>query len=158
MFGEPEGVSRSTSARLQVAPGGIFLWGSTAPAYVWGYTHYKWKLDNGPWSEELSLTTSPFINLTNLSTGPHTVYVTGKNDAGYYQDDVFVYPPTASIPAHVSSSRTWIVNTNSSRLVINEVLASNRSAVEHEGSYPDLVELYNDSNEPGRLIGHGSDR
>src|SRR5258706_13764185 len=143
VFGEPPTSTTSRSATLTVAPGGTFNWGSVVPPYEWGYTHYKWKLDNGPWSAEISITASPTIALRNLSNGPHTVYVIGKNDAppGYYQDDPFVYPATAGISAHATASRTWTVNPNISKVVLNEILARNTTAVAVGSKYPDLVEL-----------------
>ncbi|MDB6031640.1 MAG: hypothetical protein JWM16_1978 [Verrucomicrobiales bacterium] len=143
VYGEPIGTTASTSATLNLFPGGTFNWGTSVPAYAWGYTHYKWKLDNGAWSAETSITAAPAINLSGLANGPHTVYVTGKNDAGYYQDDTFVYPTNSVIPAHVTASHTWTVNTSYAKLVLNEILARNDSSVVNGGSYPDVVELYN---------------
>jgi len=144
--GVPADTTISTSLNLKVGPGGTFNWGSNPPVppYEWGYTHYKWKLDNGAWSAEISTTTSPTITLNNLSNGPHTIYVSGKNDAppGYYQDDTFVYPATAGIPAHLTS-RSWTVNTNLARVVINEVLAANSTTLTNGWTTPDLIELYN---------------
>ena len=73
------------------------------------------KLDNGPWSSEIVVsnpppfTNLPTISLSNLPNGPHTVYVVGRNDVGYYQDDPFVYPATAGISGHATASRTWVV-------------------------------------------------
>src|SRR5205823_736502 len=84
--GEPDGVTISTSATLSVGPGGTFDWGTTTPQR-WGWTAFKWKLDEGNWSAEIPITNnSPFTNpptitLSGLSNGPHTVYVVGKNDA-----------------------------------------------------------------------------
>ena len=153
IFGEPASTTPSTSATLTVAPGGAFYWGSVVPPYDWGYTHYKWKLDNGSWSAAIAISNSPTIHLTNLANGSHTVYVTGQNDAGYYQDDTFAYPTTAGIPAHVTASRTWTVNTYASPLRLNEILAANRGAVVHAHSTPDVIELYNDSDATVDLSG-----
>lgn len=144
IYGEPVGTNASAGATLTVAPGGTFNWGTVVPPYLWGYTQYKWKLDNGAWSAETPITTQPTISLNGLANGPHTVYVTGKNDAGYYQDDPFVYPTNAGIAAHVTVSRTWTVNTSYSHVRLNEVLAKNVAAVPHGSSFPDLIELYND--------------
>src|SRR5207249_3498895 len=44
--GEPVGTTPSNSATLLVGPGGTFNWGTNA-AQPWGWTAYKWKLDNG---------------------------------------------------------------------------------------------------------------
>ncbi len=147
LYGEPRGTTTVNTATLTVAPGGTFNWGTNA--YPWGYTQYKWKLDNGPWSAPLPITTQPIITLSNLSNGAHTVYVSGRNDAGYYQDDPFVYPTNGIIPAHVSASRTWVVDTTlEPRVVINEILARNVAAVAVDGKYPDLIELYNAGTAP----------
>ena len=91
-----------------------------------GITHYKYRLNNGPWSEEQSVDMP--IELTNLLNGQnYTVYVVGRNSAGLWQSQ---HSPTAS--------RTWTIDTSYSRLVINEVLAHTH------GADPDLIELYYD--------------
>ncbi len=158
--GEPVGTTTSTSATLTLNPGGTFNWGTTTPQ-PWGWTAYKWKLDNGPWSAEIPVANnSPFtnpatINLTGLANGSHTVFVSGKNDAGYYQDDTFVYPATAGIPARVTASRTWTVGAPPSRLILNEILAKNNTSLTNSGTTPDLVELWNDSPSATDLSGMG---
>jgi hypothetical protein len=169
--GAPIGTNTSTSATLTVGPGGIFDFGTNAPQpFAW--TAFKWKLDNGPWSAIIPITnTAPFTNLptislNNLSNGPHTVYVSGRNDVGYFQDDTFVYPtnalallapnatPTAFLPnrGQPTASRTWFVNTNFTRLVINEVLARNTTVL-LDGKYSDYVELHNAGTTPVDLGG-----
>jgi len=97
-----------------------------------GITHYKYSLNdaNGPWSAERSVDVP--ILLLGLDNGQsYTVYVLGKNSAGVWQD-----LPTAS--------HTWTVDVSYRRLVINEVLARNVQTLDHEGTLPDLVELYYD--------------
>ena len=112
--GEPATRTTNTSATLNVGPAGTFNWGTNA-AQRWAWMAFKWKLDNGPWSAEVTVTNnSPFtsppaIQLTGLTNGTHTVYVVGKNDAGYYQDDTFVYPTNAGVAATVTASRSWTV-------------------------------------------------
>ncbi len=159
--GEPIGTNTSTSATLTVGPGGIFDFGTNAPQpFAW--IAFKWKLDNGPWSAIILITnTAPFTNLptivlSNLSNGPHTVYVSGRNDLGYFQDDLFVYPTNATVSlapnatpvtlapnrGQPTASRTWFVNTNFTRLVINEILARNTTVL-LDGKYSDYVELHN---------------
>jgi len=97
-----------------------------------GITHYRYRLNDEPWSDEYPVHIP--IQLTNLRNGQsYTVYVIGKNSAGVWQSE---NDPTAS--------RTWTVDTSYSKLLINEVLAINISSVEHEGTYPDLIELYYD--------------
>ncbi len=116
--GEPASPTLSSNATLTVGPVGTFTWGTNA-AQRWGWTAFKWKLDNGPWSAEIVVsnpppfTNLPSITLSNLANGPHTVYVSGRNDVGYYQDDPFVYPATAGIFAHVTASKTWVVGNGS---------------------------------------------
>ena len=155
VWGEPNGATPLTTATLRVGPGGTFNWGSAVPPYEWGYTQYRWKLDNGPWSAETSVTTSPVISLSGLSDGPHTVYVSGRNDAGHYQDDVFVYPLTAGQPGRATASRTWMVNGLKSAVRISEVLARNDSAVPVGTKFPDLLELHNPGSNAVSLAGLG---
>src|SRR5205814_4377474 len=100
-------------------------------------------------------TNPPALTLSNLGGGPHTVYVAGKNDAGYYQDDTFVYPPTAGVSAHVTASRPWVVNTMKSIVRLNEILARNDAAVSVAGKFPDLLELYNPGSAAVSLAGVG---
>jgi len=122
--GEPSKVTYHTSAKLTVGGPGI--------------THYKYSLNdpNEPYSEELPIDVP--IELTDLLDGQsYTVYVLGMNSAGGWQ----------STPA---ASRTWTIDTSYWRLVISEVLAAN-TTVEHEGTLPDLIELYYDGPAPIQL-------
>jgi len=121
--GEPDAVTYRTDAVLTVGGPGI--------------THYKYRLNNEPWSEELPVDTP--IVLNNLINGQtYTVYAVGKNSAGLWQSED---EPTAS--------RTWTIDTSYSKLVINEVLAVNTATIERDGSFPDMIELYYDG--PGSL-------
>jgi hypothetical protein len=104
---------------------------------------YKYRINDGPWSAEVLRPDAdlagdpkplPPIRLVNLQNGQsYTVYVVAKDSAGVWQDQ---NQPTAA--------RTWTVDTSHRRLVINEVLAANQSVLEHQGSFPDLVELFYD--------------
>lgn len=51
-----------------------------------GYSTYKWRLDSNAWSAEIPIT-SPII-LTDLAPGEHRLEVVGKNDAGFFQNDL----------------------------------------------------------------------
>ena len=93
--GEPEGVTSQNSATLTVGGPGIYS--------------YRWKLNEGPWSRELSLVNdlritpemfndAESIELENLEDGDYTVYVVGKNSAGRWQS---IAAPTVS--------KTWTV-------------------------------------------------
>ncbi len=145
--GEPIGATPSTTATLTV---GVNRTGSGIPTAGFpngsGFTHYKWRLDGGAWSAETSIATR--ITLNGLSAGQHFVEVTGKNDAGYYQDD-----PAFGASAVVTTSRTWTVNPAASPLRLTEVLAANSGALIHNGTTPDAIEIYNDSGSAFDLAG-----
>jgi len=81
--GEPPTFTTNTSATLNIAGPGIYS--------------YRWKLNNGPWSAEFSLTNDFLITatlfsnavpitLSGLADGTYTVSVIGKNSAGFWQD------------------------------------------------------------------------
>ncbi|NQU20500.1 MAG: lamin tail domain-containing protein, partial [Candidatus Nealsonbacteria bacterium] len=72
------------------------------------------------------------IELTSLADGDYTVDVLAMNSAETWQPD-----------SDAISSKTWTVNTALVQLQINEVLAVNTAAVEHEGTWPDMIELVN---------------
>jgi len=127
VFVEPGEVTWRTSASLTVSGPGI--------------THYRYSINdpNGSWSEERPVETP--IELTGLANGgSYRIFVVGKNSAGVWQ----------TVP---NASRPWRVDTSHGRLVINELLASNVSAEERGGAYPDLVELYYDGPHPLDLSG-----
>jgi hypothetical protein len=103
--GEPSNTTTQRNATLVVAPHKTI---SGPSAAGWpngsGYTHYKWRLDTNAWSAETPISVP--ISLANLADGPHSVQVSGKNDAGYYQDDPALGPLAA-----VSTSKIWNVLT-----------------------------------------------
>ncbi|MCX5644427.1 MAG: lamin tail domain-containing protein [Phycisphaerae bacterium] len=135
--GEPRDLTSRTTATLVV---GVNCTGGGIPTAGFplgsGFTHYRWRLDGATWSAETPIATP--IKLTGLAAGSHHVEVIGKNDAGEYQND-----PALGADAVVTVSRTWTVDPSYLRLVINEVLAVNRSE-QHEGTFPGMVELYYD--------------
>ncbi len=93
-------------------------------------THYKWRLDGGQWSPA-EQTVDTALALNSLTQGEHTLEVIGKNYADVWQDQAD------------ATVRTWTVDTSWHVLRINEVLAANTS-IDHEGTYPDMIELYYD--------------
>ncbi len=129
LSGEPFPMTWRTQATLTVGGPDIYA--------------YKYRVNGGPWSAPVFRPGGgsaadpqplPAIELTNLQNGQsYTVQVIGMNSAGVWQSE---NNPTAS--------RTWVVDTSDRYLVINEVLAANASAVEHEGTFPDMIELYYD--------------
>lgn len=101
LSGAPAGATTNTGASLTV--GGNWS-GSGIPAAGFpagsGFTHYRWRLDALPWSAETPITTP--ILLAGLADGAHRVEVSGRNDAGFYQDD----PQLGTNPV---ASATWLV-------------------------------------------------
>jgi hypothetical protein len=145
--GEPEGVVATNAATLVI---GSLMKDASIPSAGFpngsGFTHYKWKLDSGAWSDETPIATR--LLLTDLPNGPHFVTVIGKNDAGFYQND-----SQFGVEAVETVSKTWTVNTNAFAIRINEVLGKNTSAVPVGGAYPDLIELQNYGDAPLSLAG-----
>jgi len=101
--GEPKGTTTETSATLIV---GVNRRGPDIPEIGWpdgaGYTHYKWRLDGGRWSDETPIQRP--ISLSALTEGPHSVEVIGKRDSGLYQND-----PSLGADAIITRSRAWTV-------------------------------------------------
>lgn len=109
LSGMPVGTTTNTSATLNVAGPGIWA--------------YKWRLNGGAWSSEVSLvpqsvwngqpftanmfSNRPAIGLTNLANGSHTVEVIGRNSAGAWQDE------------STAVSASWTVRTSAPLLIDN---------------------------------------
>ncbi|HON07174.1 MAG TPA: lamin tail domain-containing protein, partial [Verrucomicrobiota bacterium] len=55
--------------------------------------------------------------------------------------------------ASITRTHTWVVKSSLPPVKINEVLASNQKTLVVNGKTPDLVELYNESDEPFDLVG-----
>ena len=85
LTGEPASPTNNNDVTLNAA----FLYGSGTNAA--GYTHYKYRVNNGAWSAETPTTTP--ITLNNLADGTYTVYAVGRNDTGAWQSEA---APTAS--------------------------------------------------------------
>lgn len=103
LTGLPTGETSETNALLHVS---ILRAGSGIHTDGWpdgaGYTHYKWRLDEGPWSAETPVQDP--ITLVDLPDGDHFVEVVGKNDAGWYRDD-----PLFGDEARTLRSGIWTV-------------------------------------------------
>ena len=74
------------------------------------------------------------ITLDNLPDGEYSVFVRGMNKAsdGTWQYDL-----------NETRSKTWTVKQDSLKIRINEVLASNAGSYNHEGTFPDYIEILN---------------
>ncbi len=103
-------------------------------------THYRYRLNNGTFGPETPVATP--ISLSSLANGTYTVYVIGRNASGVYQDQS---SPTIS--------KTWTVIGSLANVVINEVLARNDSLLNHNGTFPDVIELFNQRNTAVDLSG-----
>ena len=122
VVGAPISPTPLTNALLMFGPNGGF--GSFA---AYGYTHYQAAVDGGAYGAVTPISTS--LNLGGLSTGPHTVSILGKNDAGIWQ----------TAPTSVS----WTVNPAAITVRINEILANNVNAYPVGTTRPDMIELHN---------------
>jgi len=112
-----------------------------------GIVAYRYRLmDNGTWSGDWSgvfdIADNPEIILADLADGhTYTLHVIGRDSAGTWQD-----PADAAV-------RTWSIDTSCRRLIINEVLAVNKTAVPYNGGFPDVIELFYDGPGPIDLGG-----
>ncbi len=136
--GEPPARTNLPNATLRVAGPGMW--------------NYRWRINGGDWSDELPIgngfdppnatVRSADIEFRDLDDGIYFVEVEGQTFAGDWQTE-----PTGS--------KTWTVNRAlPASVVINEVLAVNDSAFEHEGTFPDVIELYNPGTADYDLGGH----
>lgn len=144
--GKPEAVSASGSVRLVLGPWhsdfGVLCPGFPAGS---GFTHYRWRLDGGTWSEEMPIGAA--LSLTGLAEGQHRLELTGKRDSGLYQDARELGPEGKTTQIR------WTVDTTSRRVLLNEILADNQGAVTFDDSSPDLIELRNAGAMPVDLSG-----
>ena len=100
-----------------------------------GYTHYKWRLDDGGWSAETPINIP--ILLTGLANGAHHVEVAGKRDSGFTRTHRNCAGQRRNTLPHLDGEYRH------AGLRLNEVLARNRFILVTNGESPDLVELFN---------------
>ncbi len=102
---------------------------------------YRFKLNNGSYGVETAVGTA--ISLAGLANGStNTVYVIGKSGAGVWQS---TNEPTVSA--------TWVADSSTPTVRLNEVLAQNVSALNHAGTFPDAIELFNEGPSPVNISG-----
>jgi hypothetical protein len=130
-----------SGARISGAvPAVTFLTSATFDIGGPGIVSYKYRLNGGAWSDERPVAT--LVACGGLTSGDYTLEVIGLDAAGVWQSE--------AAPA----VRTWTVDTAMPPHVrINEVLASNLTAVNHGGTLPDIIELYNDGQGTADLSG-----
>ncbi|MBI4664218.1 MAG: lamin tail domain-containing protein [Verrucomicrobia bacterium] len=104
--------------------------GATLAVGGFEITHYRYSLNSGPYGLETPV--GSVIQVAGLANGTNTIAVIGRNAAGAWQ-----VQSNATV-------LTWIVNTSWPLVRINEVLAWNVAAVNRNGSFPDVIELYNE--------------
>lgn len=125
--GEPRSPTPLTTATLTVAGADV--------------TQYRFSLNGGPFSDTNSVATP--IVLSNLPHGSSNfvrVIAAGTNGAW----------PSVS---NATLSRSWVVNTSWPAVRINEVLARNVAALNHNGTFPDAIELFNEGSATADLSG-----
>ncbi|MEE8450427.1 MAG: lamin tail domain-containing protein, partial [Thermoguttaceae bacterium] len=145
-FGQGKGAMVPTGLSISGEPSGTAATDVTLTVDTSGrpynptFLYYKYRLNDGAFSAERSIDQP--IELADLPDGDYTVYVIGKNSIGLWQDE-----------AEATASKTWTVDPDLWRVRINEVLANNVAAFNHEGTYPDLIELVNDGGQEVDLSG-----
>lgn len=118
-----------------------------------GFTHYRWRLDGGEWSQEYSSHTP--IEINDLQDGPHYVEVIGKSDVGFYQNDPELWGPLC-----ITRSATWTVDSQYDPLSevtvrINEI-STDDGVIDVSGrKIHSRVELFNFGTAPADLSGMG---
>ena len=91
---------------------------------------YRASINGAAFGAETPATTP--ITLTGLANGIHSVAAIGRHANGTWQAE------------SNATFRTWIVNTAWPGVRLNEILAQNDGAVNHSGTFPDLIELFNE--------------
>ena len=91
---------------------------------------YQYSINGGLLSVETSVGTP--INLSLLPNGTNTLLVVGKGANGVWQS------------VANATTMTWAINTAIPAVRLNEVLAQNNSALNHNGTFPDAIELFNE--------------
>ncbi len=127
IYGDPNGLTCQNQLSLTIGGPGIVAY------------QYALNDPNGPWSDTIDVNQP--LELTDLVEGQsYTVFVKGQDTAAQWQE-----APTMS--------STWAVDLTHTSLQINEVLACNVQAAEHEGTYPDIIELIYQGASPLDLSG-----
>ncbi len=100
---------------------------------------YRFQLNGGGYGAEILVANE--IELAGLAAGTNTVAVIAKDASGLWQSEA------------AATIRSWIVNPAWPSVRLNEVLARNVAALNHAGTFPDAVELYNEGGSTVDLSG-----
>ncbi|MFT5528016.1 MAG: hypothetical protein ACI9HK_006004, partial [Pirellulaceae bacterium] len=125
LSGEPPVLTHLTDATLLVAGPGI--------------EQYSYRVNDGIWSGPHDVSTP--ITVSGLADGEYRVEVVGDDQFGMSQQVA-------------TFSQQWTVESGLERLLISEVLAANGTAVDVNGLYPDVIELYNAGGTTINLVGY----
>ncbi len=106
-----------------------------------GIVSYRFRLNNGAFGAETPIATP--IELGGLANGgTNVVAVIGRNATGAWQNQT-----------NATVSRPWVVRFSTPAVRLNEVLAHNVAAVNLGGSFPDVIELFNEGGGSLNLAG-----
>jgi hypothetical protein len=132
--GAPTSITNAVSATLTINGTGV--------------THYKYKLDEGAYSEEISVSVQ--INLSGLTQGGHTLYVIGKDAAGNWQATDSAATATWTVDttkpvvtgltndAISAQSKIWSWDaTDASTVTFRYLIDQNETWAEPSGAYSD---------------------
>lgn len=106
-----------------------------------GVDRYRYELDGGGWSVEFSAV-EPLV-LAGLAEGEHSLRIEVGDMEGRWQGEA------------EALTVGWVVDTGAPSIRISEVLARNAGVVDHEGTFPDWLELYNEGGSAVDLGGLG---
>ena len=95
-----------------------------------GVKSYRYKLDDGVYGDAVDV--SQPIRLEGLGHGEHKVSVIGIDAEGNQQPE-----------NQATVSATWSIDHSRTSVVISELMPTNNQVVNHEGTYPDMIELFN---------------
>src|SRR6185295_10045313 len=115
------------------------LTGATLTVGGTGITAYRFSLNAGAYGAETPIAT--VISLSGLANGTNSVSVIGKDTNNVWQ------------ALSNATARSWVVNTAWPAVRLNEVLARNDSALNYFGTFPDLIELFNEGPAAVNLAG-----
>ena len=153
LSGAPSGLTNSGSASIRA---GLLMQGfgistdEDAFPQGSGWTHYRWRLNGGPWSAVTPIAQP--IALASLPDGEQFVEVSGKADSGLWQDGPELDEPLSTVGWTVDSG---YIAPPGELVRINEIMALNTETSLYGGIAPDEIELHNSGSTSVSLAGWG---